>query len=72
MIELKLMDWLWALLLMWVASVERRMWLKTNRNEIELRQQVNDVVQRELKEDLKRLEDKLDKIYDLFVPPPKK
>jgi NADH:ubiquinone oxidoreductase subunit len=60
--ELKMVDWLWSIAIGWVGYMHYQLKDKPSRDEIELRQLVNDERHKEIKEDLQRLENKIDKL----------
>lgn len=64
-IEFKAFDYLWAVGMAWVGYIHTQLKDKPSRIESELQQQINDERHREIKDDLQRLEDKIDELADL-------
>jgi hypothetical protein len=61
-LELKLADWLWTVAIGWVGYVQYQLKDRPTKDEMELRQALLDERHREIKDDLCRLENKIDKL----------
>lgn len=75
-LELKLVDWVWTIAIGWVGYVHYQLRDKPSIREMELQQYVNDERHREIKrslqehkDDLTRLESKLDRLTELLSHP---
>jgi hypothetical protein len=63
--EFKILDWLWAVGIGWASYMHTRVHSLPSREELSLQQEVNNERHDEVKEDLARLERKIDKLFDM-------